>query len=197
MSPFFVKYFRSQNPCPHCRVGVTTEKAPGKSLCGVHLRLARLVWRLWAIARRGLGKCIECRAKTVENNCRCKKHRRANILKGRAYYATHKDQMNSREQEWREKLISQGLCPNCPQHHALEPGYRRCADCRAIHQAYKADSPEAIAVLVAQRQEKRAFREQRHAELRTKLAADLAAMGYEFSMNRKGGKSCRRIEQQA
>ncbi len=190
MSPYFVRYFRSNNPCPFCTVKAGTEKAPGRSMCGTHLAIAKMVWRLWATARRRLGRCIECAKKAQKTNCRCPAHRHANKMKGRAYYAANKERLSKRERDVKEAWIGLGRCPACPQHNPLPPGQRRCNDCRGLHKAYV--GTDRIAVVDA-RQARTDFKAQRSAARAEEARAVLAGMGYRVTELPDGTPSLRRI----
>jgi hypothetical protein len=191
MSPFFVRYFRSNNPCPSCPSRSPADKASGKSLCGPHLALARIVWRLWSMARRRLGKCIDCTRKVVPGNCRCKGCRSFNIKKSKAYYHTNRDTLLKTRRDWKEAFIAEGKCPGCPEHRALSPGRRRCDSCQERQHAYtKGD----IMVVEASRAERAAFKTRRNQETEKQLRDQLAQMGYTFSLGDDGGKHIKRIE---
>lgn len=183
MSPFFVKYFKSNNPCPCCSVRSGTEKVAGKSLCGPHLAVARMVWRLWGAARRRLGRCIECARKSVAQNCRCATHRKANKAKCTAWYHKHRAQRAKYTADNREGWIAQGRCPTCPQHTALAPGRRRCANCNG-------DCLDIVDV----RQQRQAFKAARSEAKAAEAIAALVAMGYIVTAKRDGTPSLRRIE---
>lgn len=191
MSPFFVKYFRSNNPCHLCPAESSTERTPGKSLCGSHLKLARIVFRLWSIVRRKHRKCIACDDHTDRNNCRCPSHRQANRKRCIQWFNDNRDRRSKYNLERKEAHIAAGRCPNCPQHRALEPGFRRCSTCRAVHQVQSKGGNWSL--VVEAHKERRAFKAARQLEAETNLKAELAQMGYRFSA-RGGVKSVRRVD---
>lgn len=189
MSPVFVRFFRSNNPCPSCPSRKPGDRAPGKSLCGHHLAIARMAWRLWAAARRRLGRCIECAKRAQKGTGRCHTHREANAAKGRRYYVANKDRLTKYDDRRKEAWIAQGRCPGCPQHAALLPGRRRCDSCNAQAKAYESGNRIAVVDI---HNERRAFRAQRTAAKAEEARQTLAAMGYSFTELPDGTPSLRR-----
>ncbi len=189
MSPFFVKFFKSNNPCPICSVKAPTDKAPGKSLCGAHLRLAKLCWVMWFQARRAAGRCVACPKKALVRNCRCSVHREKNRQKCIRWIRAnpgYRDKCLQRKEAW----IAQGKCPACPQHRSLEPGLRRCSLCRTKQRATNDGDRLTVREIAAQNQ---TFKEQRRLAAVEQARADLLTLGYVFTVKRGGHRSLQRV----
>lgn len=141
MTAFFVRKFKSQNKCPHCK----SEKLTGYSLCTKHLEEAKLRFRLWSVERRVNGKCCFCDCKSFRGWLRCRRHAKINRERVRKWYAAHPGYGN---RQWKHRLAlrQQGICA-CWTKGKLQPGQRRCNTCIARRPAYRV-SPEAVAKAV-------------------------------------------------
>lgn len=134
MSPFFVRFFKSQNPCPSCPAKAPGDKAPGKSLCGPHLLLAKLNFRAWAVARRLKGFCYECSRRALKDAGRCRPHREKNLARVEAFFKRNPNYGMVQAKRTEEQYISKGLC-RCRAHLPLVPGSRRCQECKDYQKA--------------------------------------------------------------
>lgn len=135
MSPFFVRFFKSHNPCPYCPERSVDDKAPHKSMCKRHLAMARVHFRIWSVERRRHRLCIACSDASDGRNCRCPKHREMNRMKcARWADAQTAEQHTARKQAQREKWLAVGRCYRCPQHRRLGK-FKECRTCRVARQA--------------------------------------------------------------
>jgi hypothetical protein len=130
MTAFFVKTFKRQNKCPHCK----RDKASGYSLCSKHLQLAREKFRLWTVERRGVGRCISCNRKSRKarsflvsrhtHEVRCEIHAKINRAKVAAWCAAHP---NYSHKVWLERKGQYKRCRESG--HARLRGQRVCDGC--------------------------------------------------------------------
>ncbi len=173
MSPFYVKYFKSTNPCPRCSSKVPGTRAPQKSLCGAHLRIARVAFRLWSIQRRRQGRCLACDREALKFNCRCPVHREQNRLKCRRWDAAHPE---AHDRAYLKVLarINAGFC-RCSATTPLAPGQKRCDTCKVRDRAYKSGKR---AVILAYKRRRLATKKAKEKELEKGLKAELRALGF-------------------
>jgi len=135
MTQFFLAKFKNANKCNACK----QDKLSGYSLCPDHLLKARVRFMNWANERRALALCISCNRKSrlctrgefkgVRHEIRCSMHARLNREKLKRWFALHPTYSSD---AWKKQveMRNAGKCSKCPEHRALETGFRACKLCR-------------------------------------------------------------------
>lgn len=128
MSDLYVKQFKQENQCPHCK----SAKKSQYSLCDSHLTAARNKWRSWQAERQKQGSCSYCHRKSYKGFVRCKAHTIYNRTNCKSWVRNNKEYCLKRTMEFRERFYAINKCPQCPEHNStLGTGFKRCIPCRS------------------------------------------------------------------
>lgn len=118
------------------------ERPAAKSLCVVHLRMARNHFRRWTAIRKARCQCVRCdslapivvtAAGETRQGVYCPHHRRINAERCKAWMASNRKRLKKR---YRDR-VKAGVCTRSEKHGKALDGHVVCARCFARQKKLK------------------------------------------------------------
>jgi len=102
-------------------------------------------WEAKVDERRADGLCINCPDDDLQpatNGDRCGYHAEINRAKCLLWSRLHADEKSEYDKDRKAAWRAQNLCPICPEHRALLPGFKKCLECRVKHRSASKKKPQ-------------------------------------------------------